>query len=114
MDTILASMMVGPEGSAVGVDLVPEMIARAESNLKMLDINNVTFQNTSGEDLPFPDSTFDVVISNGAINLIPNKERALTEIIRVLKPGGRFIAADQIAVSAGKTELKARLANWFQ
>jgi len=114
VDTILASMMVGPEGSAVGVDLVPEMIARAESNLKMLDINNVTFQNTSGEDLPFPDSTFDVVISNGAINLIPNKERALTEIIRVLKPGGRFIAADQIAVSAGKTELKARLANWFQ
>ena len=114
VDTILASMMVGPEGSVVGVDLVPEMIARAESNLKMTDIKNVIFHTTSGESLPFPDNTFEVVISNGVINLIPDKEAALTEIIRVLKSGGRFMAADQIAASAGKKELKARLANWFQ
>jgi SAM-dependent methyltransferase len=114
VDTILAAMMVGPDGSAVGVDLVPEMITRAESNLKMIDLKNIIFQNTSGEDLPFPDCTFDVVISNGVINLIPDKESALTEINRVLKSGGRFMVADQIAVSDGKKDLKARLTNWFQ
>ena len=114
VDTIIAGMMVGPKGSAVGVDLVPEMIVRAESNLQMTNIKNVRFQTTSSEDLPFPDGFFDVVISNGVINLIPDKESALTEIMRVLKSGGRFMAADQVAVSASKKDLKARLANWFQ
>ena len=81
------------------------MIVRAESNLQMTDINNVRFQTTSSEDLPFPDGSFDVVISNGVINLIPDKKSALTEIMRVLKFGGRFMAADQVAVSASNKDL---------
>ena len=114
VDTILAGMMVGPNGSAVGVDMVPEMIARAESNLKITGIVNVSFQNTAAENLSFPDDTFDVVISNGVINLIPDKEAVLAEIHRVLKPGGHLMVADQIAVSNVQKDIKARLANWFQ
>ena len=114
VDTILAAMITGTDGSAVGVDIVSEMIARAESNLQMTDIDNVSFRKTSGEDLPFPDDTFDVVISNGVINLIPDKRSALAEIFRVLKPGGRLMLADQVAIDNVETDIKTRLANWFQ
>jgi|MudIll2142460700_1097286.scaffolds.fasta_scaffold09635_3 SAM-dependent methyltransferase len=114
VDTILAAMMVGPNGSAVGVDMVSEMIARAESNLKMTSMKNMSFQTTDSENLPFPDDTFDVVISNGVINLIPDKEGALAEIIRVLKPRGRLMVADQIAVVSVEKDIQARVASWFQ
>lgn len=114
VDTILAAMMVGPDGSAVGVDIVPKMIARAQSNLQAIDLDNVNFKKTSGENLPFADDTFDVVISNGVINLIPDKEAAMSEIIRVLKPGGRLMVADQIAAGSVQKDIKTRLANWFQ
>ena len=114
VDTILAALSVGPKGSVVGVDIVPEMISRAERNLQMMDLDNVDFQNTSGENLPFADDTFDAVISNGVINLIPDKEAALSEIIRVLKPAGRLMVADQISAGSVQKNIKARLANWFQ
>ena len=114
VDTILAGMMVGPYGSAVGVDIVPEMIARAEANIKMTGIDNVSFQITAGENLPFPDEIYDVAISNGVINLIPDKRGILTEIKRVLKPGGRLMVADQIALGSVQKDINPRLANWFQ
>ena len=114
VDTILAALSIGPKGSVVGVDIVPEMIARAESNLQMMDLDNVDFQNTSGEKLPFADDTFDVVISNGVINLIPDKEAVLSEIIRVLKPAGRLMVADQISAGSVQKDIKVRIANWFQ
>jgi len=114
VDTILASMMTGPTGNVVGVDIVPEMLQQGEKNLMMADQKNVSFKKTSGEKLPYPVDTFDVVISSGVINLIPDKESALTEIIRVLKPGGRLMVADQIAAGSVQKDIKARLANWFQ
>lgn len=114
VDTILAAMMVGPNGSAVGVDMVPEMIDRAESNLKMTGIDHARYQAAAGENLPFPDERFDVVISNGVINLIPDKERVLTEIHRVLKPAGRLMVADQIAAGSVQRDFEARLESWFQ
>ena len=114
IDTILAAIMVGPKGSVVGVDIVPEMITRAESNRQLMDLDNVNFQKVSGENLPFSDDTFDVVISNGVINLIPDKDAAMSEIIRVLKPAGRLMVADQIAAGSVQKDIKARLANWFQ
>ena len=80
----------------------------------MMDLDNVKFQKVSGENLPFTDDTFDVVISNGVINLIPDKEAAMSEIIRVLKPTGRLMVADQIAAGSAQKDIKARLANWFQ
>ena len=113
VDTILASMMAGPDGSAIGVDMVPDMLARAESNRNMSGVQNVSFQNATGNHLPFPHDAFDVVISNGVINLIPDKAGALTEIHRVLKPGGRLMVADQVAVGSVQKDIQARLSNWF-
>ncbi|MCP4576096.1 MAG: methyltransferase domain-containing protein [Deltaproteobacteria bacterium] len=114
VEAILAAMMTGKTGNVVGIDIVPEMLARAETNLEMTALNNVIFKKASGENLPFPDDSFQVVISNGAINLIPDKESALTEILRVLKPGGRLMMADQVASGGIQKDIKARLASWFQ
>jgi arsenite methyltransferase len=114
VDTLVAAMMAGPTGKAVGIDIVPEMLQRAESNLAMTDLQNVTFRMASGEDLPFADAEFDAVISNGVINLIPDKATLLNEVIRVLKPGGLLMLADQIAIGSVQKDMKARLANWFQ
>ena len=114
VDAIIAGLMVGPDGSVEGVDIVSEIIARAEKNLKLTNLNNVKFNTITGEKLPFGDSTFDVIISNGVINLIPDKETSLKEILRVLKPAGRLMLADQITIGNIKTDQKARLANWFQ
>jgi len=114
VDTILASMMTGPTGNVVGVDIVPEMLQQAEKNLMMTDLKNVSFKKASGEKLPYPVDTFDAVISNGVINLIPDKEAALTEIFRVLKPGGRLMMADQVDSGNVQKDIKVRLANWFQ
>ena len=113
-DSIIAGLMVGSDGSVEGVDIVPEIIARAEKNLKLTNLNNVRFHTITGEKLPFGDSTFDVIISNGVINLIPDKETVLKEIFRVLKPEGRLMLADQVAVGSIKTDRKERLANRFQ
>jgi SAM-dependent methyltransferase len=114
VDTILAAIMTGPEGKAIGVDIVPEMLQRAEANLKKVDLHHVTFQEATGEHLPFPDDQFDVVISNGVINLIPDKDAAMHEILRVMKAGGRLMIADQIMAEATLKSLKDRLSNWFQ
>ncbi len=114
VDTILAAMMTGAEGKSVGVDIVPEMLQRATANLRLTHLENVTFQSATGEKLPFPDDHFDVVISNGVINLIPDKVMALNEIMRVLKAGGRLMVADQVMTGGEPKSLKDRLANWFQ
>ena len=114
VDTILASMMTGPTGNVVGVDIVPEMLQQAETNLSMTDLKSITFEKVSGDNLPFSGDTFEVVISNGVINLIPDKKRALTEIFRVLKPGGQLMVADQVATGSVQRDIKTRLANWFQ
>ncbi len=114
VDTLIAAIMVGPKGKAVGIDLVPEMLVRARENLRKMSFNNVTFQETSSEDLPFPDESFDVVLSNGVFNLIPDKAKALAEILRVLKPRGRLMMADQILTGTLPDDPKARVDSWFK
>lgn len=114
VDSIIAGLMVGPGGSVHGVDIVPQMIARAEKNLRLTNLNNVLFQAITSQKLPFADSIFDVIISNGVINLIPDKETSLQEIFRVLKPEGRLLLADQVAIGNINADMTARLANWFQ
>jgi arsenite methyltransferase len=114
VDTIFAAMMTGPTGKAVGIDIVPEMLQRAKSNMEMTELKNVSFKSVSEEYLSFSDAEFDVVISNGAINLIPDKVRLLKEILRVLKPGGRLMVADQVAIGSVNKDMKARLSTWFQ
>jgi arsenite methyltransferase len=114
VDTLIAGMLTGPDGKAAGVDIVPEMLRRAEENLEMTGLENVTFRPATGERLPFPDAYFDVAISNGVINLIPDKEAALGEIHRVLKPGGRLMIADQVMTGSVVKDIKDRLSGWFQ
>jgi arsenite methyltransferase len=96
VDTIIAAIMAGPQGKAVGIDLVPEMVQRAKQNLRMTRLQNVSFELGSGEELPFASESFDCMISNGAYNLIPDKAKALREAFRVLKRAGRFMIADQV------------------
>ena len=112
VDTLIAAIMVGPKGKAVGIDLVPEMLVRARENLRKMSFKNVTFQEISSEDLPFPDESFDVVLSNGVFNLIPDKAKALAEVLRVLKPRGRLMMADQILTGALPDDPKARVDSW--
>ncbi len=114
VDTFLAAMMAGPTGTAAGVDLTVEMLERAKSNLKLTGLKNVTFQIASGEKLPFEDSRFEVVLSNGVLNLILDKAATLKEILRVLKPGGRLMIADQILKGPLQTDERERIDKWAQ
>jgi len=93
-DTLLAAQMVGPNGKIIGVDMTPEMIAKARYNASLLGISNVAFVQGAIESIPLPDASVDLVISNGVFNLCSDKPRVLGEILRVLKPGGRLQMAD--------------------
>lgn len=95
VDTILAAHEVGPTGRAIGIDLLDEMVDRAAANAKEAGVDTWTeFRRGEMEDIPLEDGTVDVVISNGVINLSPRKSRVFAEVLRVLKPGGRFCVAD--------------------
>jgi arsenite methyltransferase len=95
IDTILAARRVGPEGKAIGLDIVPEMSERARAHAAEAAVDAWTeFRLGEMEQIPLPDASVDVVISNGVLNLSARKSRALAEIFRVLKPGGRISLAD--------------------
>lgn len=112
VDTIIAAMLVGPSGTATGTDIVPEMLTRAKDNLQITGLKNVTFLEASAERLPFPDGSFDAVISNGVLNLVVDKAKALKEIFRVLKSSGRLMVADQILIGKLPNETEARVKSW--
>jgi len=94
MDSLVAALMVGEDGSVTGIDMTPEMVAKARSGAAELGVSNVTFVEGEAEELPFGDASFDVLISNGVIDLIPDKEAVFSSIFRVLRPGGRIQVAD--------------------
>jgi arsenite methyltransferase len=94
MDAMVAANAVGADGRVVGVDMTPEMLERAREGTEEAEISNVEFREGFAEQLPVEDGWADVVISNGVINLVPDKIGAYREIARVLKPGGRVQIAD--------------------
>jgi arsenite methyltransferase len=94
MDSLVAAQMVGPAGSVTGVDMTPEMVAKAHGSIAEMGLGNVRIVEGSAEHLPFDDASFDLVISNGVIDLIPDKDAVFSEIVRVLRPGGRIQLAD--------------------
>ena len=93
-DSLVAAQMVGPEGHVTGIDMTPEMLAKASAAATEMGASNVEFVEGEIERLPFPDERFDVVISNGVIDLIPDKDAVFSELHRMLRPGGRIQIAD--------------------
>jgi arsenite methyltransferase len=94
IDSLIAARMVGLTGQVIGVDMTPAMLARARSSASEMELTNVDFHEGYAEALPVEDNWADVVISNGVMNLFPDKFAGLREMVRVLKPGGRLQLGD--------------------
>jgi len=93
-DSLIAAQMVGEQGRVTGIDMTQEMLAKARAAAAEMGATNVEFVEGEAERLPFPDASFDVVISNGVIDLVPDKDAVFMELFRVLAPGGRIQVAD--------------------
>ena len=93
-DSLVAAQMIAPDRHVTGIDMTPQMLAKARRAAAEMGLDNVEFIESEAEQLPFPDESFDVVISNGVIDLIPDKDAVFSELRRVLRPGGRMQLAD--------------------
>jgi SAM-dependent methyltransferase len=93
-DLLLAARRVGPSGHAIGIDMTESMRDRARASAVAAGLTNVEVRRGDATALPLPDASVDVIISNGVLNLVPEKDKAFTEIRRVLRPGGRLQLAD--------------------
>jgi len=112
IDSIIASKMVGATGSVIGVDMTPAMVEKAREGAKEADAHNVEFRHGLAESLPVTDSWADVVISNGVLNLFPDKLAGLQEMARVLKPGGRLQIGDILVQKAVPDKGKQDINLW--
>ncbi len=112
IDVLLSARRVGPAGKAYGVDMTDEMLELARANQRDAGIENVEFLKGTIEDLPLPDASVDVIISNCVINLSGDKPAVLREAARVLRPGGRFAVTDVIADPSMDEQTKRDMARW--
>lgn len=96
IDTLLAARAVGPTGKAIGIDMSPEMAARARAHASAAGLDKVEIREGLIEQIPLPDASVEVVVSNGVLNLSTRKSRVLAETMRVLRPGGRAVIADLV------------------
>ena len=112
IDVLLSARRVGPTGKAYGLDMTDDMLALARQNQKQSGIENVEFLKGEIEKIPLPDNSVDVIISNCVINLSADKDRALREAFRVLKPGGRFAVSDVVTRGKVPEEIRKSLLLW--
>jgi len=112
LDCLLAAQKVGPEGRVIGVDMTPEMIERAQANVKRVNAMNVEFRQGYLEDLPVDSNTVDVIISNCVINLSPDKEKVFNEAFRVLAPGGKLAVSDIVTDGELPEVVRNSLSAW--
>jgi arsenite methyltransferase len=111
-DSLIAARMVSPDGQVVAIDMTPTMIEKAKSAARGSVISNVEFRQGYAETLPVEDGWADVVISNGVLNLIPDKSAALQEMARILKPGGRLQIGDILVQKAVPESAKRKIDLW--
>ena len=112
IDTILAARAVAPSGCAIGLDMLPEMLEAASRHAAQAGVTNVEWAQGQLEEIPRPDASVDVAISNGVVNLSPRKSRVFAEIYRILRPGGRFVAADIVVDEDLPPEILTNPAAW--
>ena len=112
IDVLLSARRVGPRGKAYGLDMTDEMLALARENQRKAGVSNVEFLKGEIEEIPLPDNSVDVIISNCVINLSADKDRVLDEAFRVLKPGGRFAVSDVVVRGAVPDEVRKSMFLW--
>jgi len=112
IDVLLSARRVGPKGKAYGLDMVDDMLELARENQRKAGIENAEFLKGEMENIPLPDDSVDVIISNCVVNLSPDKDRVLREAYRVLKPGGRLAISDLITRGDIPAELRRNLELW--
>ena len=112
IDSFVAAHLVGPEGRVVGVDMTPAMLEKARAAAADQGVRNLEFRQGFGEELPVEDAWADVVVSNGVLNLMPDKRAALKEMARALKPGGRLQIGDILVQKEVPASAKERIDLW--
>lgn len=113
IDVLLSAKRVGPTGKAYGLDMTDEMLALAEENKLKSGLTNAEFLKGEIENIPLPDNSVDVIISNCVINLSGDKDRVLKEAFRVLKPGGRLAVSDVVVCGDAPVEIKKSMELWI-
>jgi SAM-dependent methyltransferase len=112
IDSLVAARMVGPDGKVVGIDMTPAMLEKARTAAAESGIDNVEFREAYMEEIPVSDGWADVVISNGVLNLTPDKQKTLAEMFRVLRPGGRLQIADILVSREVPEAAKRKIDLW--